>query len=75
MAVAIEKTVAWRRREKGGGWQYFGWAETGMTHELVARWNSGLFECEATPVAPPAAARVPLTLTDEQIDALLEAAD
>lgn len=57
--------VAWRRRERGGEWQYFGWQETGMTHELVARCNKDGFECEAIP-APQPAKREPLT--DEQID-------
>lgn len=45
--------VAWRRREKGATqWQYFGWQETGMSHELISRWNNDGFECEAI-LAPP----------------------
>ena len=64
--------VAWRRRERGGEWQYFGWQETGMTHELVARCNKDGFECEAIP-APQPAKREPLT--DEQIDLMAHSDD
>jgi hypothetical protein len=45
--------VAWRRREVGGLWQYFGWEETGMTYQFVERWNKNGFECEAIPATPP----------------------
>ncbi len=51
---AEQEPVAWRRRERGGEWQYFGWQETGMTHELVARWNKDGFVCEAIPAPQPA---------------------
>ena len=58
--------VAWRRRERGGEWQYFGWQETGMTHELVARCNKDGFECEAIP-APQPAKREPLSIMAKSV--------
>jgi hypothetical protein len=48
-----QEPVAWRRREVGGCWQYFGWEETGMTYQVVERWNKNGFECEAIPATPP----------------------
>ena len=48
-----QEPVAWRRREVGGGWQYYGWEETGMTYEAVNRSNKNGFECEAVPATPP----------------------
>jgi len=48
-----QEPVAWRRREVGGGWQYFGWQETGMTHQAVERGNKNGFECEAIPATTP----------------------
>ena len=64
---AQQEPVAWRRREKGSiDWQYFGWKETAMSHELVARWNNGEFECEAIPKARPQA-REWVGLTESEI--------
>jgi hypothetical protein len=45
----VQEPVAWRRREVGGCWQYFGWEETGMTYQVVERGNKNGFECEAIP--------------------------
>ena len=52
VAQPAQKPVAWRRREVGGLWQYFGWEETGMTYQSVERWNKNGFECEAIPAIP-----------------------
>ena len=49
----VAQPVAWRRREVGGYWQYFGWEEADMSHELVERWNKDGFECEAIPAGSP----------------------
>jgi hypothetical protein len=49
----VQEPVAWRRREVGGCWQYFGWEEAGMTYQCVERWNKNGFECEAIPATPP----------------------
>ena len=67
---AEQKPVAWRRRERGGEWQYFGWHETGMTHELVARCNKDGFECEAIP-APQPAIPLPEHETEAMHDAVM----
>jgi len=48
-----QEPVAWRRRKVGGGWQYFGWQETGMTYQDIEIWNKNGFECEAIFVTPP----------------------
>ena len=48
-----QEPKAWRRREVGGAWQYYGWKETGMTYEAVNRSNKNGFECEAIPATPP----------------------
>ena len=53
LAQPAQEPVAWRRREVGGCWQYFGWEETGMTYQVVERWNKNGFECEAIPASPP----------------------
>ena len=53
LAQPAQEPVAWRRREVGGLWQYFGWEETGMTYQSVERWNKNGFECEAIPATPP----------------------
>ena len=45
--LPVQEPVAWRRREVGGCWQYFGWEEAGMTYQCVERWNKNGFECEA----------------------------
>jgi hypothetical protein len=47
LAQPAQEPVAWRRREVGGCWQYFGWEEAGMTYQCVERWNKNGFECEA----------------------------
>jgi len=47
LAQPAQEPVAWRRREVGGYWQYFGWEEAGMTYQCVERWNKNGFECEA----------------------------
>jgi hypothetical protein len=47
LAQPVQEPVAWRRREVGGCWQYFGWEEAGMTYQCVERWNKNGFECEA----------------------------
>ena len=57
-AYAEQEPKAWRRREVGGGWQYYGWEETGMTYESVNRSNKNGFECEAIPATPPQRERV-----------------
>jgi|LakMenE18May11ns_1017448.scaffolds.fasta_scaffold9508496_2 hypothetical protein len=49
LAQPAQEPVAWRRREVGGSWQYFGWEEAGMTYQCVERWNKNGFECEAIP--------------------------
>ena len=54
--------VAWRRREVGGGWQYYGWEETGM--EAVNTANKNGFECEAVPATPPQRTWVRLAAED-----------
>lgn len=59
LAQPEQKPVAWRRREVGGCWQYFGWEETGMTYQVVERWNKNGFECEAIPASPPQPAQKP----------------
>jgi hypothetical protein len=56
-----QEPVAWRRREVGGLWQYFGWEETGMTYQSVERWNKNGFECEAIYATPPQRTWVGLT--------------
>ena len=53
LAQPEQEPVAWRKREVGGGWQYYGWEETGMTYEAVNRSNKNGFECEAIPATPP----------------------
>ena len=59
-----QEPVAWRRREVGGGWQYFGWQETGMTYQDIERWNKNGFECEAIFATPPQRTWVGLTDAD-----------
>ena len=69
-SAPVQEPVAWRRREVGGYWQYFGWKEAGMNHEFVERWNKNGFECEAIPATPQQRQWVDLS-DDEMKDALV----
>jgi hypothetical protein len=70
LAQPEQEPVAWRRREVGGGWQYFGWQETYMTYQAVEIGNENGFECEAIFATPPQ--RTWVDLTQQELDELDE---